>query len=111
MTPTVAPTIPATHPVVRAMAQELAVEAHNLFGRRTWGVLDGWDELEDEAQETLIGVHSDLLTDLTRPASRDAWVRWLQSVPTVDIGGFGLNLRRDNPEALAAAVCAALETM
>lgn len=64
-------------PGVREAAEEMAREAHDLFARFTWGVSDGWGELDDDAQETLIRVHLTLLCDLSRSASRDWWRRWL----------------------------------
>lgn len=69
--------LPLDLPALREGAEEMAREAHDLFARLTWGVSDGWSELDDDAQETLIEVHSTLLRDLNRPASRDWWARWL----------------------------------
>lgn len=67
----------AALPGVKEAAEEMAREAHNLFARLTWSIEDGWGELDDDARTTLIRVHLTLLCDLTRPASRDWWARWL----------------------------------
>ena len=62
-------------PAVRKLAEDRAREAHNLFARFTWGVEDGWTELDDGAQATLVCVHLALLCDIQRPDSRDAIAR------------------------------------
>ena len=70
-------TLPLDLAPLREGAEKMAREAHDLFARLTWGVSDGWSELDDDAQETLIEVHSTLLRDLTRDDTRDWWARWL----------------------------------
>lgn len=62
-------------PAVRALAEREAMDCHNRFAMLTWGISDGWDELDDDAQITLIQVHVDRLADLSRPASLDALAR------------------------------------
>ncbi len=101
--------IPATHPVVRAMAEELAAEHRSALVSASIA-LEGGVSFSITMPRPLVEAQVSMLVDLTRPASRDAWVRWLAANQT-DLGDYALNLRRDNPEALAAAVCAALETM
>ena len=100
------------HPVVRAMAEEAARAAFDALRAecaRSLGTSAGlvtW-ETGDTAK-----LHTDymagLLLNFDRPATRDAWVRWLAANQT-DLGDLALNLRRDNPAALEAAVSAALE--
>ena len=63
-------------PELRAYAEEEARDCHNRFASLTWGVADGWSELDDDAQATLLRLHVDRLCDFTRLASRDA-VSWL----------------------------------
>ncbi len=119
--------IPATHPVVRAMALEAAEEVQTLYRRNDptrRSVASGLADGSDVARE-VVAAHVALLTALTPPASRDAWTRWLRNRslraaqesgeaftdPSIVSGIFRDTDRlRDNPEALAAAVCAALET-
>lgn len=59
-------------PELRVYAEEEARDCHNRFARLTWGVHDGWSELDDDAQLTLCCVHAERLCDLTRPMSRYA---------------------------------------
>jgi len=122
MTPTVGPTIPTTHPVVRAMAEELARD----FFATLEPVVVGDATLDAPAPaEWFIAAHVHFLTDMRRPATRDIWIRWgrkfaLDAVMSGDpvrivrdgpsVARWGEQVR-DNPEALTAAVCAALETM
>lgn len=103
------------HPVVRAMAEEAAREAHSAW-EGAIRAMGGTKFLIEEtlATRAMLGVdaetdaHAALLTDFTRPATRDAWVRWLSDwSPTA----FVASTLRDNPTALEAAVSAALETM
>lgn len=104
--------ITADHPVVRAMALEMATEWANAMGY-------GPDaELIADAD-----AFADLLCDMRRPVSRDAWVRWLEDHPYPALIGPQERMSsremdhaaaerahalRDNPEALTAVVCAAL---
>lgn len=69
------PTTIHAFPELRQLAEREARDCHNRFALLTWGVSDGWGELEDEAQATLIRVHIDRLCDLSRDASRDAVAR------------------------------------
>ena len=62
-------------PELREYAEEEARDCHNRFASLTWGVADGWSELDDDAQATLLRLHVDRICDLTRPASRDAVCR------------------------------------
>lgn len=99
-------------PVVRAMAEEMAMEVRCAANGRAIGLLN-------------VDAFATLLTDFTRPATRDVWIRWgrkfaldavlsgdpdriLRDGPSVVRWGEHL---RDNSEALEAAVSAALETM
>lgn len=116
--------IPAHHPTVRAAA---AVRAAEALAVSPWseGVESLWDDLTPESQDKAVDHHVALLVDLTRPDSRDAWVRWgiawesaqtLRAVasPANDHRQDTLLWRwhslRDNPSALATAVRSALET-
>lgn len=146
--------IPATHPVVRAMAEEAAREAHSAW-EGAIRAMGGTKFLIEEtlATRAMLGVdaetdaHAALLTDFDRRATRDAWVRWGVAHQTAAydamenerwrlacadkgsdltdvLGDARVRWRaadhhairrnwsalRDNPAALEAAVCAALET-
>lgn len=119
--------IPANHPIVRAMAEEIARETYRavtIAMDRTDP--DGWDGLGASHRTGDVAGYIALLCDLTRPASRDAWVRWgiaWEGAQTLrapaspandhrqDTTLYRWHMLRDNPEALTAAVCAALETM
>lgn len=99
------------HPVVRAMAEETAMEVRCAANGRAIGSLN-------------VDAFATLLVDFDRPATRDAWIRWgrkfaldavlsgdpdriLRDGPSVIRWGEHL---RNNPEALEATVCVALET-
>lgn len=134
------------HPIVLAAAEETAREIHAAIGEVMPDDEAGecWCEWEDEAADhraTRITTHARLLCDLTRPASRDWWVRWgakedgdrgvaafIQAVAEErsrmsdawmpDPRGEDRarlhaanrwHALRDNPEALAAAILAALD--
>lgn len=110
------------HPVVRAMAEEMATEWCNAYDV-SWA---GTEFPPKRPMSTAMRVmFVALLTDFTRPATRDAWIRWgrkfaLDAVLSGDpdrilrdgpsVARWGEHLR-DNPAALEAAVSAALETM
>jgi hypothetical protein len=121
-------TIPLDHPVVREAAEVMARE-FVLMQREVAGT--------SAFTSTDVTVHARLLTDLSRPASRDWWVRWGATrdcaanssewcervtdttVPADVVRRWVDNdhrlirdmwlARRDNPTALTAAVLAALE--
>lgn len=112
--------IPLNFPPLLVMAETAAKESHDLFARLTWGDDDGWNLLDDPARTTLIRVQSTLLSDLERPASADAWVRWgieqwetnalkLDAART-DLGQVGQDAedhwgkRRDDPAKLLEAI-------
>lgn len=61
-------TLPHGWEPLREVARSMALE---LFNAAPWGV---WGGPQKERQ---IEAHSLLLADLTRPASRDTWTRWL----------------------------------
>lgn len=93
------------HPAVRAMAEEMANEWCNAYDV-SWA---GTEFPPKRPMSTAMRVmFATLLLDFARPATRDAWVRWL-AANQADLGDLALNLRRDNPAALEAAVSAALE--
>lgn len=71
---------------LREAAEGAAREAHNLFALLTRGVADGWSELYDDAQDTLVRVHALLLADLNRPASRDWAARLLAEKVGLTVG-------------------------
>lgn len=97
--------IPASHPVVQALAEEIAREALAVvLGNDGTGTL--WDDLTSRSQARVIDHHAALLVDVRRRASRDAWVQWLAVNWVVSPS----TLRHD-PANLAATVRAALETM
>ena len=101
--------LPLDFPPLVAMAEAVAKEAHNLFALLSWGDGDGWDMLEDDAQLTLIRVHSELLANLDRPESRLRWVFWLQQQQAETPEGWALwdiVSDADSAEALRAAVLA-----
>jgi hypothetical protein len=99
-------TIPLNHPVVRdaaeVMAQEFVLMQREVAGTSAFTSTD-------------VTVHARLLTDLSRPASRDWWVRWLASrgddvfARTGGRAGARWGDLRDNATALTSAVMAALE--
>ena len=116
------------HPVVRAMAEEAARTAFDALRAecaRSLGTSAGlvtW-ETGDTAK-----LHTDymvgLLLNFARPATRDAWTRWIRNARLraaqesgeafADPGEVPAIFRdtdrlRDDPEALEAAVSAALE--
>lgn len=141
------------HPAVRAMAEEMAREMHDSYATIHRGYA-AWDDLPDyEATLTAddpdyegarvigsprriyVDAHVWLLTDFDRPATRDAWARWLAQRRGLTVGSTAPSwcmvtedgvrfweLRTTNQRAafpvvtgdhiadLAAAVSAALET-
>ena len=86
-------TLPIT-PELRAEAEVLAIEAYTLFARFTWGIPNGWLELDDDAQDTLREVHTALLADLTRPASMDAAAHRLAKRVGLTVGATAPSWRR-----------------
>lgn len=106
--------IPANHPVVRVLAEKAACDQWNALSDRCRTVLTLAEIVEAQLQ---------LLTDMYYPATRDMWIRWgrkrafnavLNSTYNVSIDGRQTTWNdaiRDNPDALEAAVCAALETL
>jgi hypothetical protein len=117
----------AEHPVVREAAEGMAREAyetarvidHASYPWVTWEFFAGTREAK-----RYVEAHARLLTDLSRPASRDWWCRWGTAKSTARIrvawGDTPMPLSeqdrardewlplRDNPEALAALVLATL---
>lgn len=93
-------TLPLDLGPLRVEAERLAKELH-LAGMMRWG------ETAHATRDLLTERQAMLLRDLTRPASRDFWVRWLEDgfspSPAVD---YCPEDNRDNPEALRAAVLA-----
>lgn len=88
------PRLPADFPPLLVAAEEMAREAHDLFGLLTWGVEDGWSELGDDAQATLVQVHAHLLANL--PRSRSFWREWLGKRVGLDVSG-GIVFTRMHP--------------
>ena len=96
-------TLPLTdHPIVRAAAEEMARDL-----QREWTTEHG-DFMACLA--TLADPFAVLLCNLSRPASRDWWVRWGSrlSVEPVNAAARRWHALRDDPDALAAAILAAL---
>ena len=73
-------TLPLTWPPLRAEAERLAREVfHSMYVDDDESEYEDmtWDEwLSDKGRERRIRCHARLLADLTRPESRDLWVRW-----------------------------------
>lgn len=85
------------HPVVRAMAEETAAESCHHIAR----ILNvAVPPVDPDAVRILAA----MLVDLSLPAARDRWVRWgIAHHPALTWAAL-----RDDPEALEAAVNAAL---
>ena len=66
-------THPATAEMAERMARELSAaydDANHQIPGRVWG-------RRRQSRDRLVGMCASLLSDLDRPESRDAWVRWL----------------------------------
>lgn len=88
----------------RVMAANAAVEAYEITrrGLPEWTRVTSWEEIRDPFRSAWIDGFALLLSDLTRPESRDAWVRVLmyRSLHTI----LEVELVRNNPSALEAAI-------
>lgn len=84
-----ATTLPMDWKPLREAAEANAREAHDAvvryFGARG-EPCPTWDEVIPEGRAARIAGHAALLADLTRPASRDFWARWLAEKVGLTVG-------------------------
>lgn len=90
------------HPACREMAEKMAAE---WFALVHGCIPEAWEEITDSRREVWTQAGIRLLSDLSRPASRDAWVRWLGPGRRSFAAGHRLvDELRDDPVALLAAI-------
>lgn len=81
--------LPADFPGLLEAAEAAAMEAYSAV----WGGED-WPILGSRARGQWIAGHARLLADLTRPASRDFWARWLAERVGLTVGSTAPNWHR-----------------
>lgn len=113
--PTPTTTLPLDWPPLRKAAEAYTQEAYTLFQRVGQG--PRWEALLDnpetaQIRDLLVDTQAALLSDLTRPASRDHWARWWKA-HTRAATAMGVLARaeasavlRHNPRALRRALLA-----
>jgi hypothetical protein len=76
-------------PGVREAAEEISRERFEAWMSYKHGAFQAegmWDNLDLDEHEELICIELRLLCDLSRPASRDWWVRWLAEKVGLTVG-------------------------
>lgn len=88
----IATTLPADLPGLREESERLARETYTALTAGDPTAFQSWDAL---ASQTLwIKGHARLLRDLSRPASRDYWARWLAERVGLTVGATAPRWRR-----------------
>lgn len=111
--------LPEDHPCLWHLAEAHAREAHEALRAASLARHDGvlarlafvpWDEAKPRVREAWVASHAERLRDLSRPASRDLWVRHVAEhttfAPTIEAAVAA----RDDAWALRALLLAFSET-